>query len=320
MTETEQPTPLVSVAFPVYDEEDGLDALYAQVRAALTSAGVDYEMVFVDNGSTDRSLEVIRRLHDMDPKVRWVSLSRNFGHQGGLFAGLAHARGDAVITMDADLQHPPSLIPEMVARWREGYEVVYTTKRAVRVSPLKKAFAVAFYALMSRISGLRFDFGQSDFRLLDRRALEAVLSMPEYHKFLRGQVSWIGFKQTGLPYDVADRARGRSKFSYGDLFSLAFDGVFGFSRQPLQVIAVTGLGLSVAAMLYLVYVVVLWLLQRSGVLPGTALPPGWASILAVALLLGSAQLTAIGVVGEYVGRVFDQTKGRPVYIVRETSE
>lgn len=312
--------PRVSVAFPVYDEQDSLRGLYEEVCEALAASDVDYELVFVDNGSSDGSLAMIKRLREGDANVRWVSLSRNFGHQGGLFAGMQHATGDVVITMDADLQHPPTLIPQMIALWRKGFEVVYTTKRHTDIGLLKRAFMRAFYWLISKLSGLRLEYGQSDFRLLDRRALDAIISIPEYHKFLRGQVSWVGFRQAGLEYDVAPRRSGSSKFSYTRLFAFAFDGVFAFSRYPLHLSTMVGSGVAALALLYMGYVVVVWLVQKLGGLDATTLPPGWATSIAATLFMGSVQLIAIGVLGEYVGRVFDQTKGRPVYIVRETSE
>ncbi len=311
--------PNISVVFPVYNEEGNLHVLYQRVKEACAKSGVDYEMVFVDNGSTDRSLDVIKGLRNHDSKVRFMSLSRNFGHQNALFAGMSHATGDAVITMDADLQHPPSLIPAMVDAWKKGAEVVYTIKEDYRLA-LKKHFLIkSFYWLMSRISGVQLSFGQSDFRLLDRRALEAVIRIPEYHKFLRGQVSWIGFRQQGISYNVEKRLSGESKFSYRNLFSFALDGIFAFSRYPLHLIMLAGLVISSVSALYIMCVLLVWALKALGIEMSVPLPPGWVALVVSIYFLGSIQLIAIGILGEYIGRIYDQTKGRPVFIVREMS-
>ena len=309
----------VSIVFPVWNEEENIDVLYARVKKVCQQANVEYEMVFVDNGSTDRSLEHIKRLHAQDQGVTYVSLSRNFGHQNALFAGMSRCTGDAIVTMDADLQHPPALIPEMVARWRAGAEVVYTTKRHANVPLPKYVLVKLFYWFISRMSGMVLDFGLSDFRLLDRKVAEAILQIPEYHKFLRGQVKWVGFKQEGLSYDVEGRHGGSSKFSYGHLWAFALDGLFAFSRYPLRVVAVVGLLVAFLSSLYMVYVLWVVALNFFSAAPTAPLPPGWATLAMAVLFLGSAQLVAIAIVGEYIGRVYDQTKGRPVFIVREAS-
>lgn len=309
---------VVSIAFPVWNEEDNLEELHKRVTEALVDTGVGYELMFVDNGSTDGSLAVIKRLRDRDTCVRYVSLSRNFGHQAGLFAGMSHATGDAVITMDSDLQHPPSLIPEMVRLWREGSDVVYTTKRGHHYSGLKGLQVKLFYWLISRVSGLNLSFGQSDFRLLDRQVVNTLLRMPEYRKFLRGAVDWVGYQQAALEYDVADRYRGKSKFSYKSLVSFAVDGVLAFSTMPLRWMLATGLIIASASVAYAIVAATLGILSLAGA--GLALPPGWATIAASISFFGGVQLIAIGVVGEYIGRIYEQTKGRPVFIVRDGSE
>ncbi len=192
--------PKLSIIFPVFNEENNLRTLYSEVTGTCDKLNIDYEMIFVDNGSYDSSLDVIRDLSNNDKRVTFISLSRNFGHQGGLFAGMSYASGQAVITMDADLQHPPSLIPDMVRLWNEGYEVINTTKRQNHMTGIKGAQVRLFYWLMSRVSGVKLSFGQWDFRLLDRKVLATLLAMPEHRKFLRGLVNWIGFKQTSLRY------------------------------------------------------------------------------------------------------------------------
>jgi dolichol-phosphate mannosyltransferase len=310
--------PKVSMVFPVYNEEGNLEVLYESVRQALFQADVSYEMVFVDDGSADGSLEIIKGLAKQDPCVRYISLSRNFGHQSGLFAGMSYSRGDAVITMDTDLQHPPPLILEMVRLWREGYEVVYTTKRNSQFSRLTGYQAQFAYWLLSKGSGLKLSFGQSDFRLLDRKVVTALLAIPEYRKFLRGMVDWLGFRQVGLEYYVPPRYSGQSKLSYRARVSFALDGILAFSTLPLRWMLGIGVIIAGAALLYALVATVLGILSLSGA--GAQLPPGWATLAAAITFFGAVQLIAIGVLGEYIGRIYEQTKGRPVFIVRETSD
>lgn len=310
----------ISIVFPVYNEEKNLNPLYEKVRASCVEAGVDYEMIFVDNGSTDSSLSIIKTIHAKDNRARYISLSRNFGHQGAIFAGMSYASGDAVITMDADLQHPSFLIPKMIGQWREGAEVVYTTKEDPNLSYVKLMAVKSFYWLISRVSGLQIDFGQSDFRLLDKKVLRIILDMREYHKFLRGQVKWVGFRQVELPYKVEKRYSGKSKFSYGNLFSFALDGILAFSRYPLHILTLIGLITSISSFIFISFVSVIWVLKLLGIPHSFPFPPGWATLVVSILFLSSMQLIMMGVIGEYIGRVYDQSKGRPVYIVRETSE
>ena len=312
------PQPQVSVAFPVWNEEANLRPLYTQVRQALLQAGVAYEMVFVDNGSTDGSLSMIKEIAHADPAVRYVSLSRNFGHQGALLAGLRYSRGAAVITMDADLQHPPALIPAMVRLWREGVEVIYTTKRQAALSPLRLRQVQLFYWILSKLSALHLSLGQSDFRLLDRKVVDVLIRLPEHRKFFRGLVEWVGFRQTGLEYDVAPRHAGSSKFSYRSLVSFAIDGILAFSFVPLRWSLVAGLIVASLCLLYGFFTVALGVLTLMGA--SYRLPPGWVSLSASALFVASVQLIAIGLLSEYVGRIFEQAQGRPPFIVREASD
>lgn len=317
ITPTESADPLVSVVFPVFNEADNLAPLYAEVARSLDGTGSSYELIFVDNGSTDASLTLMKRLAAGDPRVHFVSLSRNFGHQGGLMAGLSHARGAAVITMDADLQHPPALLPEMIRLWREGYEVVYTRKRLYPVRGLRRRQVQLFYWLLSKWSGLHLSFGQSDFRLLDRKVLEVFLRMPEARKFLRGLVEWVGFRQTGVDYDPLPRHAGESKFPLRALVSFAVDGITTFSLLPLRWSFAIGCTVALLSFTYGVITAVMGLLNLAGA--PISLPPGWATIVVSVMFLTSIQLIAIGVLSEYVGRIFEQTKGRPQFIVREAS-
>ena len=310
-------SPLVSVAFPVFNEAENLEMLHAEVTRALEMTGLAFELIFVDNGSTDASLSIIKRLSETDPRVEFVSLSRNFGHQGALLAGISHAQGEAVITMDADLQHPSALLPEMVRLWQEGFEVVFTRKRRYPVHGMRLRQVKLFYWLMSKWSGLHLSFGQSDFRLLDRKVFEVFLRMPEARKFLRGLVEWVGFRQTGLEYDPLPRHAGESKFPFRALVSFAVDGIISFSLLPLR--WSLGLGFIVASMsfVYGIAMVVMGLLNYAGM--SVPLPPGWATLVVSILFLSGIQLIAIGMLGEYVGRIFEQTKGRPEFIVRAAS-
>ncbi len=310
-------SPLVSVAFPVFNEAENLEMLHAEVTRALETTGLAFELIFVDNGSTDASLSIIKRLSETDPRVEFVSLSRNFGHQGALLAGISHAQGEAVITMDADLQHPSALLPEMVRLWQEGFEVVFTRKRRYPVHGMRLRQVKLFYWLMSKWSGLHLSFGQSDFRLLDRKVFEVFLRMPEARKFLRGLVEWVGFRQTGLEYDPLPRHAGESKFPFRALVSFAVDGIISFSLLPLR--WSLGLGFIVASMsfVYGIAMVVMGLLNYAGM--SVPLPPGWATLVVSILFLAGIQLIAIGMLGEYVGRIFEQTKGRPEFIVRAAS-
>lgn len=310
--------PKLSIIFPVFNEENNLRTLYSEVTGTCDKLNIDYEMIFVDNGSYDSSLDVIRDLSNNDKRVTFISLSRNFGHQGGLFAGMSYASGQAVITMDADLQHPPSLIPDMVRLWNEGYEVINTTKRQNHMTGIKGAQVRLFYWLMSRVSGVKLSFGQSDFRLLDRKVLATLLAMPEHRKFLRGLVNWIGFKQTSLQYSVAERLSGESKFSYRSLFSFALDGILSFSTLPLRFFAGLGAAVAILSLMYALIAASLGVARY--VYPNIQLPPGWATLAVSISFLGSVQLIAIGVLGEYIGRIYEQGKGRPIFIVSETSD
>jgi glycosyltransferase involved in cell wall biosynthesis len=309
---------LVSFVFPVHNEEGNIEELYRQVKENCVVAGVGYEMIFIDDGSTDRTLDIIKGLKAKDAGVRFLSLSRSFGHQNAIFAGMSKATGDAVITMDGDLQHPPSLIPEMVKLWRSGIEVVYTKKAKTDLPMLKYAIIKYSYWFISKISGLKLGFGQSDFRLLDKKVLKIIVDMPEYHKFLRGQTEWVGFKQHGLSYDVAKRHSGEAKYTYGKLVGLAMNGIFAFSRYPLHVIMMMGLTIAAVCFIYIAFVIFVWMLKILGIVH-IPMPPGWTTIIMSVFFLGSLQLVSIGILGEYIGRVYDQSKGRPVFIVREES-
>ncbi len=312
---------LLSVVAPAYDEEDTLPQFAEEVGAVLGPLADDYEIVVVDDGSRDRTLSVLTELSRQDPRIRWISLSRNFGHQAALLAGLEHASGDVVVTMDADLQHPPALLPQMVDRWREGYDVVYTVKSdASRALTLRRRLLMNVgYWILRFVSGLNLQFGQSDFRLLDRAVLDALILMPERDKFLRGLIDWVGFSQCGLEYELQERFAGTKKYTFRQLLHLVTTGVFAFTILPLRLFTAVGMTIACLSLLYGLLAVITGAYALIADDPAFS-PPGWATLAAAITLLGGVQLIGIGLLGEYLGRVYDEAKGRPTYVVRSASE
>lgn len=302
---------LISVVVPVHNEEGNLDVLFAEV--ALNLAGHDFEVLFVDDGSTDTSLSVIQKLAAEHPEVRYVSFSRNFGHQAALRAGLAEATGDAVISMDADLQHPPSLLPELIAKWQEGNDVVYTVRddKAAHIPWFKRVTSRAFYRVLNFLSDLTIEPGAADFRLLDRAVCDAVNAQHEANLFLRGYIQWIGFRQVGVPYVPAERLAGQSKYSLRTMVTFAGSGITQFSIRPLRLGYLLSMGAFGLALGYIVYAAV--------VAAAGDTVPGWLSLVALFVFFQGFQFLLIGLIGEYLGRTFMQTKGRPDYIVARRS-
>ena len=310
---------LASVVVPAFNEEGNLPHLYERVRSVLESGGWTFEFILVDDGSSDRTLAVMKDLQAKDPRVHYLGFTRNFGHQAALLAGMAHARGAVVISMDADLQHPPELIPQMLGLWREGCEVVHTVKRSdASAGFFRRTIARLFYRVFVRLSGVPLGFGQSDFRLLDARVVKELCRLPEYHKFLRGLVSWMGYRQASLEYDVASRYAGKPTYSLRRRLRFHVDAILSFSIVPLRMFTIVGLLVSVPAGLYGVIALGVGLY---GFLTGYPawIVPGWASIAISVTFLGGIQLIGIGMLGEYLGRVFEQIKGRPAYVINESS-
>jgi glycosyltransferase involved in cell wall biosynthesis len=301
-------TPFVSVVAPLLNEAETLVRFYERTRDALNDHR--FELVFVDDGSSDTTPALLRSLAEADGRVRAVVLSRNFGHQAALTAGLDHARGDAVVTIDADLQDPPELIPQMIEHWRSGSDVVHAV-RVVRRGERRLSLATKrwFYRVFSRLSEVEYLSDSGDFRLIDRRALDALLELRESNRFLRGMAVWIGYTQTAVPYDRDPRYAGRTKYSFRKLVRLAVDGIASFSRVPLQLAALVGAIVSAAALLFIPVVVAL---KLAGLYV-----PGVASVHILILILGGVQLVTLGIVGEYLGRIYDEVKARPLYLVRE---
>jgi glycosyltransferase involved in cell wall biosynthesis len=305
---------MLSVVAPVFNEEATLAELHRRLTETLTSLGDTYEIVLVDDGSSDGSWPVLLELAARDSKLRLLRLSRNFGHQAALSAGLDAARGDAVVLMDADLQDPPEVIPSLVARWREGFDVVYAIRDDREGEPrLRLASISLFYLLLRRISPTDIPRNVGDFRLLSRRAADAISAMPERARFLRGKTSWIGFRQTGVSYTREARFAGTSKYPPAKLIRLAYDGITSFSTVPIELVTALGLALVLFCIGVLGWTVYVRFFTAHH-------PQGWTSVIAVVLLLGGVQLLSLGVIGQYVARIFDETKQRPVYLVDEVVE
>ncbi len=298
---------LLSVVAPVYNEEALIEDFYGRVCAALE--GLNFELVLVDDGSSDSSAQILERLASTDPRVHVVFLSRNFGHQTALTAGLDHARGDAVVMLDADLQDPPELIPRMLDHWRRGCDVVYAVREQREgESRFKLSTAKWFYKLFDKLAQVELEHNSGDFRLLDRHALDALLSMRERNRFLRGMTVWVGYTQAAVSYRRDPRYAGETKYTLSKMMKFSLDAISSFSHRPLQLATLLGFLISTLAFVAIPVVVALRL-------TGSYLP-GFGSITIAILLLGGIQLIAIGIIGEYVGRIYDEVKGRPLYLVR----
>jgi dolichol-phosphate mannosyltransferase len=301
--------PVLSIVVPLLNEEEVLEQTYSCLKEHLDALGESYEIVFVDDGSTDRSRTVLAALALNDPAVRVVGLSRNFGHEMATTAGLRHARGRAAIIMDADLQDPPGLIPEMVARWRAGFEVVYGVRRERKgETVLKRLTSYLFYRLMGRIADVPIPPDTGDFRLMDRRVLDVYAQLGEDPRFFRGLVSWIGFRQVGVPFVRRERAAGRTKYRYGRLLRLAMDTVTAFSTAPAQVITLLAGGLAGLSVLFTLVVFGLWAC-------GAVAMQGWMWAGLGFLGLWNVQFLALAVLGEYIVRTHRHTQRRPLYVV-----
>lgn len=303
----------LSVILPCHNEADNIPACYARLTDILSPTTTAYECIFVDDGSTDHTLKVIQSLCRKDSRIRYISFARNFGHQKALRAGLSLARGQAAVTLDADLQHPPSLIPELLARWEEGYEIVNTRRTdAAETGCLKRLTSGLFYRTLNFLTGLHLQPGMADFRLTDRKVTEVLCRCPENDLFLRGMINWCGFRQTTVPYRAENRHAGQSQYTWARMTKLALDGITSFTIRPLRLailLAAGCVGLSGVEIGYVCYVA--FCTERS--------VSGWASLAILITVLGAATLLMLGIIGEYVGRTFMQVKQRPPYIIRETN-
>lgn len=304
----------LSVVVPAYNEQEVLPELHRRLHDVLSSACQNYEIIFVNDGSRDSTLDIMRSLKEIDYHVGYVNLSRNFGKEIAMTAGLDLARGDAVIVIDADLQDPPELIPDLVKGWREGFDVVYA-RRASRAgeSWLKKATAGAFYRVIQRIGPVNIPANVGDFRLLSRRAVDALKQVRERHRFMKGLFAWIGFSQKAIDYQRDARFAGVTKWNYWKLWNFAIEGITSFSIAPLKVSTYLGLLVAVLAFLYALFVIYKTLMFGDPV-------QGYPSLMVVVLFLGAVQLVGIGVLGEYLGRMFVETKYRPLYLLDEVKQ
>lgn len=304
--------PKFSAVIPVYNEEETLPVLHKRLTGVLSKLGMPYEIVLVNDGSRDRSEEIIRQLSEKDPHVVGILLARNYGHQICLTAGLDHARGDIVAMMDADLQDPPELLPRMIRKMNEGFDVVYAQrKKRAGESWFKLATAAFFYRLLRKLTNIDIPVDTGDFRIINRRALDSVLALREHNRFLRGMFSWVGFRQTGVLYNRAARHAGETKYPFHKMLKFALDGITSFSTVPLRLATQMGFVFGALAILYGLRVLWVW------VMGGTV--QGWASTILAVLVLSSAQLVTLGILGEYIGRIFDEVRGRPLYFVREVA-
>lgn len=305
-------TPIYSIIAPIYNESGNLQELYRRVRDTLDNLSEPWELLLVDDGSTDGSRDIIRELAEADPRVRKIIFARNFGHQLAVTAGLDYSRGQAVIIIDADLQDPPEVIPQLIEKWREGYEVVYAIRKEREgESWFKLATASLFYRIIYRITDVDIPLDTGDFRLLDRKVVDVMKEMRERHRFLRGMSVWVGFRQTGVTYRRAARFSGETKYPIRKMIKFASDAITGYSYFPLQL--ATYLGFFSAGLSILAIPVVI--VTR---LAGSQAFFGQATTLIAVLFLGGVQLISLGILGEYIGRIYDEAKGRPLYIVRET--
>lgn len=302
---------MVSLVVPVFNESEVIRAFYERATKALAALdGLSYELVFVDDGSRDDSYQQLAAFAAADPHVRVLKFSRNFGHQIAITAGIDHARGDCVVIIDADLQDPPEVVADMVAAWRRGFDVVYGVRSdRAGETRIKLATASAFYKLLGRLTNIHIPANVGDFRLISRRVVEQLKQLREKDRFVRGLVSWVGFKQTGVTYHRDARYAGVTKYPFRRMLKFSFDGITSFSTVPLKLATWTGGIAAVLAVLYLISVFVQKLLGYT--------VEGWATIMVAVLFLGSVQLLCLGILGEYLGRIFNEVKPRPMYVIEE---
>lgn len=306
--------PLVSLVVPVFNEEESIAVFLDATVPLLERDGVQFEIVFVNDGSRDNTFARLFDCSRTDRRLRIVNLSRNFGKEAALTAGIDHARGDVLIPMDIDLQDPPELIATFVARWREGYDIVYGIRSARHADTAAKRLSAGwFYRVFNSMSPVRIPPNVGDFRLVDRRAVEVLRQLPERNRFMKGLFAWVGFNAVGVPYERPERAAGTSKFDFWRLWNFAIDGVVSFSTAPLRAWFYVGLMIAIVAVLYALFIVTRVLLFGVDT-------PGYASLLIAVLLMGAIQLLSLGIIGEYLGRLFVEVKARPIYIVEGVYE
>lgn len=302
----------LSIIVPAFNEEGNIEAVAEQIKQQAEQFR-KYEIIFINDGSTDATAEKLRMLHRSNPNIQFISFSRNFGHQSALLAGIHHASGDCIISMDADLQHPPAMIPQLVSKWQEGFDIVTTIRDdSQNTSWFKRSTSSVFYKLMNRLSNITLEEGAADFRLIDRSVAQVISNSTEYNLFLRGYIAWLGYKQCMVPYIPHQRQSGKTKYSFGKMMMLAINGITSFSVKPLRVAMILGTAISLLAFIYAIYAIYVYLETNEAV-------PGWTSVLVSILFIGGLQLLILGIIGEYLGRTLMQTKQRPDYVIMEKS-
>ena len=303
----------LSIFVPIFNEENNISILYERLKKAADSISVNYELIFVNDGSRDNSMFELIKLAATDEHVFYINFSRNFGHQIAVTAGLDYCKGEAVVIIDGDLQDPPELIPELYAKYKEGYEVIYAqrTKREGE-SWFKKFSAKWFYRILRKITSIHIPVDSGDFRLIDRKIVECLKQMPEQNKFLRGQIAWIGFKQTAVHYERQERLHGKTNYPFSKMLKLALDGITGFSDKPLAFVTKAGLFISVISFLIILYALFSYFVLHNTI-------SGWTSLIISTMFIGGIQLISIGIIGEYVSRINKNVLNRPLYIVEKTN-
>ena len=309
---------LISFVSPFYNEEGCIAEYYQRVKDTAAILNADFELICVDDGSTDNTLNILKSLHEQDSSLKVISLSRNFGHQIALIAGLHHVSGDCAIVLDGDLQDPPEIALDMVEKWRQGYQVVYAIREKRKEGVFKRICYKTFYRILGKLSKINIPMDSGDFCLMDKIIVEHIKKFNEINPFVRGLRSWIGFRQTGQRYERSVRNAGKSKYSYYKLFQLAFHGLTSFSDALLNLSGITGIFLALSSLLYGFLISVNRILIFFGYMSSERLIPGWTTIVALLTLVIGMQFIFMGIIGKYIGYIFMQSKQRPLYIVKET--
>jgi dolichol-phosphate mannosyltransferase len=301
----------ISIIIPCYNEEGNITELYKKIKSILDEKKIEF--IFIDDNSKDSTLSIIEKLADNDKTVKYVSFSRNFGHQSALRAGLEKASGNCVITMDADLQHPPEVLKSLFSKWEEGYDIVYTIRRDNAINPFKRLSSAFFYKFSNYLSDVQLENGSADFRLLDKKIVDILVNdISEYHLFYRGLVSWVGFKQIAIEYNSNKRFTGKTKYSFGKMLSFAANGITSFSVKPLRYAVLMGVFISFITAIYSIYILYVSIFTDKTI-------EGWTSVILSVLFIGGVNMILLGIIGEYIGKIFMQSKNRPHYLVKKTN-
>ena len=298
----------LSIILPCYNEAENIIHIKNKILEQIDKLQMDYELIFIDDGSTDGTKEILNKLHKKNKKLKAISFSKNFGHQAAIIAGVQYAKGDAVIMMDADLQHPPELIPKIINEWKKGYDIVNTIRKKGKENIFKRITSNGFYKTMNLISKTKMPVGAADFRLMDRKVVNAFKNIGETNLFVRGVINWVGFSSTYIKYKPNKRHAGKTKYSLKKMIALAFDGITSFSTAPLQMATLLGLIVSAFSFLYFVYAIYIRLFTTQAL-------TGWTSVIMSVLFLGGIQLISIGILGEYISKIFYEVKRRPRFII-----